>query len=218
METRNKYSVNTLKDTYYDIILQRIIHDEYKSGDIVTEKALVSEFDVSKSPIREALIALCSEGLLKSIPRFGYEVMSIPREKVQEMLEYRITMECGFLARNWDKLTTDQIRKLQDLLYRDYGQPEQMEALVHWKKNCNFHLELFSCYGNEYAFEQLSAVLRSLGIAYVRSYWNSLHMTNIRSTANRHKELIELLADGKHEAAIDCLRIDITEFFTTEHQ
>ena len=69
--TREKYSNNTLKDVYYDIILQRIIRDEYKSGDIITEKSLVDEFDVSKSPIREALISLCNEKLLKSIPHFG---------------------------------------------------------------------------------------------------------------------------------------------------
>ena len=59
--TREKYSNNTLKDTYYDIILQRVIRDEYKSGDIITEKSLVDEFNVSKSPIREALISLCNK-------------------------------------------------------------------------------------------------------------------------------------------------------------
>ena len=90
--TRKKYSNNTLKDTYYDIILQRVIRDEYKSGDIITEKSLVDEFNVSKSPIREALISLCNERLLKSIPRFGYEVMSISEQTVSEMLDYRVGM------------------------------------------------------------------------------------------------------------------------------
>ena len=39
--TREKYSNNTLKDVYYDIILQRIIHNEYKSGDIAVDRKSV---------------------------------------------------------------------------------------------------------------------------------------------------------------------------------
>ena len=111
--TRKKYSSNPLKDVYYDIILQRIIRDEYKSGDIITEKSLVDEFNVSKSPIREALISLCNEKLLKSIPRFGYEVASISDETVLEMLDYRVVLECGYLDRNWNAITEDRIDRLQ---------------------------------------------------------------------------------------------------------
>ena len=129
--TREKYSNNTLKDVYYDIILQRIIRDEYKSGDIITEKSLVDEFDVSKSPIREALISLCNEKLLKSIPRFGYEVSSISDRTVSEMLDYRVVLECGYLDRNWDAITDERIVQLQELMYKNYNKPEQREALEH---------------------------------------------------------------------------------------
>ena len=212
--TRVKYAQNTLKDVYYDIILQRIVRDEYKSGDIITEKSLVDEFNVSKSPIREALIALCSENLLKSIPRFGYEVVPISDTTINEMLDYRVVLECGYLDKNWDAITDEQLGQLQKLLYKDYSKPEQREALEHWKKNCGFHLMLLSFSKNAFAYEQLSVVLRALGIAYVRSYWKMLHLTKVKSTANYHKQLIDCLLKRQKEAAIECLRTDIVEFFT----
>ena len=212
--TRKKYSNNTLKDMYYDIILQRIIRDEYKSGDIITEKSLVDEFDVSKSPIREALISLCSEKLLKSIPRFGYEVTSISDKTVLEMLDYRAVLECGSLDRNWDAITDKRIAQLQKLVYKDYSKPEQREAFEHWEKNCAFHLTLFSFSNNVFSYEQLAAVMRALGIAYVRSYWKTLHLTRVSSGANYHKQLINYLMRGDKKAAVECLKEDIMEFFT----
>jgi len=212
--TRKKYSNNTLKDMYYDIILQRIIRDEYKSGDIITEKSLVDEFDVSKSPIREALISLCNEKLLKSIPRFGYEVVSISDKTVLEMLDYRTVLECGCLDRNWNAITDQRIEQLQKLVYKDYSKPEKREALEHWEKNCTFHLTLFSFSNNVFSYEQLAAVMRALGIAYVRSYWKALHLTRVQSGANYHKQLINYLLDGNKQAAVECLRKDIIEFFT----
>ena len=212
--TRKKYSNNTLKDVYYDIILQRIIRDEYKSGDIITEKSLVDEFDVSKSPIREALISLCNEKLLKSIPRFGYEVASISDKTVLEMLDYRAVLECGYLDRNWNAITDKRIAQLQKLVYKDYSKPEKREAFEHWEKNCIFHLTLFSFSDNIFSYEQLAAVMRALGIAYVRSYWKALHLTQVQSGANYHKQLINYLMDGNRKAAVECLRKDIIEFFT----
>ena len=212
--TRKKYSNNTLKDMYYDIILQRIIRDEYKSGDIITEKSLVDEFDVSKSPIREALISLCNEKLLKSIPRFGYEVVSISDKTVLEMLDYRTVLECGCLDRNWNAITDQRIEQLQKLVYKDYSKPEKREALEHWENNCTFHLTLFSFSNNVFSYEQLAAVMRALGIAYVRSYWKALHLTRVQSGANYHKQLINYLLDGNKQAAVECLRKDIIEFFT----
>ncbi|WP_432965912.1 GntR family transcriptional regulator [Treponema sp. OMZ 840] len=199
---------------YYNIILQRIIHDEYKSGDIITEKSLVDEFNVSKSPVREALVALCNEKLLKSIPRFGYEVTPISDRTIKEVLDYRIILECGYLKKNWNTITEEQITQLQDLLYKDYSTPTQREALEHWEKNCDFHLTLFSFSNNKFAYEEFANVLRILGIAYVRSYWKKLHLTKVSSSANYHKQLINYLLNKNKEAAIECLKKDIVEFFT----
>lgn len=214
VSTRGKYSNNTLKDTYYDIILQRVIRDEYKSGDIITEKSLVDEFNVSKSPIREALISLCNERLLKSIPRFGYEVVSISEKAVSEMLDYRVVLECGYLARNWAAVTVKRIAGLEELLHKDWHKSGQSEALEHWRKNCNFHLALFSFWGNAFSYERLADVMRTLGIVYVRSHWKVSRLARTSSGADYHKQLINYFTEGDKEAALECLEKDIAEFFT----
>ena len=62
----------SLKNMVYQAILNGIFTDEYKPNQIINEQELVQKFGCSKTPIREALVTLCNEGILRSFPRFGY--------------------------------------------------------------------------------------------------------------------------------------------------
>jgi DNA-binding GntR family transcriptional regulator len=212
-----KHTEKTLAHTFHDKLLERFLNGAYTTGDIITEKQLVDEFSVSKSPLREAMIRLSSEGLLRSIPRYGYEVLPFPEEKVRQMLSFRIVLECGFLYSNWDCIHENDLSELQQII-EQYKQPYQSEALEHWQHNCAFHLALFHIFGNAYAYEQLEGTLRSLGIAYVRTYWQNIHQTNILISAPEHKHLLTLIRENKKQEAVESLRKDIESFFTLETQ
>ena len=67
-----KKQQESLKNMVYQAILNGIFTDEYKPNQIINEQELVQKFGCSKTPIREALVTLCNEGILRSFPRFGY--------------------------------------------------------------------------------------------------------------------------------------------------
>ena len=77
MEHRKK----TLKQIVHDEVFKDIIQGMYKPGDIISEVLLTEKFGVSKAPVREALIELCNENVLRSIPRYGYEIIPIRCEE-----------------------------------------------------------------------------------------------------------------------------------------
>ena len=60
----------TLTTQIHDKILEMIIQNASEKNLVLNEKRLVELFGVSKAPVREALIRLCSEGVLRSIPRY----------------------------------------------------------------------------------------------------------------------------------------------------
>ena len=82
-----KKQQESLKNMVYQAILNGIFTDEYKPNQIINEQELVQKFGCSKTPIREALVTLCNEGILRSFPRFGYQVVSVSREEAQNILE-----------------------------------------------------------------------------------------------------------------------------------
>lgn len=71
------------------------IYDDVTNGiyknDILTESRLIEQYNVSKSPVREALIELCKDGILKNIPRMGYQVMPVTLKEVIDILSYAQT-------------------------------------------------------------------------------------------------------------------------------
>jgi len=52
-------------------ILQKIQTSKIASGDIITETQLCNEMNISRTPIREALIELVANGILEKVPRKG---------------------------------------------------------------------------------------------------------------------------------------------------
>lgn len=69
MKAENK----TLSAQVHDAILEMIIDSGSDSDNmLLTERELVERFGVSKAPVREALLRLCTEEVLSSIPRCGY--------------------------------------------------------------------------------------------------------------------------------------------------
>jgi DNA-binding GntR family transcriptional regulator len=83
-----------------DQIEERIVTGIYPPGMRLDETELASSFGVSRTPIREALIQLSSEGLVEIRPRRGAIVAEIGQQRLYEMFEVMAELEamCGRLA------------------------------------------------------------------------------------------------------------------------
>ena len=186
---------NNLKNYIYNELLKSIIEGEYQPEDVISEKDLVEKFHVSKSPVREALIELCNEGVLRSIPRYGYEVIRLTESDVEDMRKFRIILECGCLDKYWDMITPAQIECLQKVYSDNYQENLEYSVTTHWQNNMNFHLTLISFFNNQYIYQALNACMKTLLRAYSQFYWDKWHLKQ-NDKAN----------------AIKCLEKDITAF------
>ena len=83
----------TLKERVYRGIYEAVTNGEYRPNDILTENQMIEKFGVSKSPVREALVELCKDGVLINIPRMGYQVRAVTLKEIMDILEFRV--ECG---------------------------------------------------------------------------------------------------------------------------
>ena len=87
----------SLKDYIYTSILQDIVNSEYTPNQIITEKEIIQKYNCSRSPVREALISLCGDNVLRNIPRCGYQVVHITLEDIEDIQRYRLVLERGML-------------------------------------------------------------------------------------------------------------------------
>lgn len=82
-----------LKDRAYDALREAILRLVLKPGEPLTERVLSVRLGVSKSPIRDALIRLEQEGLVRSTPFKGFEVAPLSRRGIEQVFEFREAVE-----------------------------------------------------------------------------------------------------------------------------
>lgn len=201
---------DSLKTIIYNAILDGIVKDEYKPNQIINEQELVKKFGYSKSPVREALITLCNDGILKNIPRFGYEIVRITREDVKDILNFRLVLEGNYLKKCYQHITLDQI-KLMEEANQSCNNPSD-DVWTHWEYNKNFHLLMISFAGNKYAYKQIENSMNTLKRAYAQFYWSKWNSVLPLLDIKYHVKIIDALKNLDIEDALTYLEMDLQDF------
>jgi len=199
-----------LKKSVYNHIMEDILSYEFRPNDILNEKDLVERYGCSKSPVREALLTLCNEGVLRSIPRYGYEVVRITTDDIREMLQYRYILEGALLSFYYDKYTDRQIQQLEAIDAK--CSESDKDVWAHWAHNTNFHLKLLSFCNNNYAVDAFIKTMDGLKRAYAQVYWNNLDDSSLAMDTRNHESIIQCLRNKDLPNLLHYLRKDLSDF------
>lgn len=205
-----KKEKDSLKSIVYRQTLDGIIKGEYKANQIINEQELVEKFGFSKSPIREALIALCNEGVLRNIPRYGYEVIRLTSKDVHEILRFRFLLEGGLLRESYSLITEEKMEHLYQL--DDLCNASVDDMWVHWDYNMSFHLCLLSYSGNAYAYQQLEKSMGILKRAYAQFYWDKWDAEYNPIDMRYHRDILACIKAKDIDGALQKLELDLQEF------
>lgn len=196
-----------LTSMVYEKVYSEIINGSITVNDILTESSLVSWLNVSKSPVREALILLCEENVLQSIPRMGYKVVQVLPGQVEKLTEARLALEPFMLQRAWESVGEKEIMRLEEH-WMKAKQDEVINTSVqdNWRRNIEFHLFLGSFSQNEYLAAMLEKTLRTCARAATLYF---LHKGVPKGEADLHNSLLEALRARDQSKAITILQEDI---------
>lgn len=203
-------SETSLKDIVYNSILEDIFSMEYRPGEILNEKKLIEKYNCSKSPVREALLALCTDNVLRSIPRYGYEVIRITKDDIFEMIQFRQILEGGMLKARYDKLTLNQLNHLEAI--DQQCQVDDSNVWSHWEHNTKFHLKLISFCGNSFAADELSRCMNRLKRAYAQFYWDKSDIQLLSADTRHHAQILDALRKKEINNALQHLTEDLNDF------
>ncbi|MBS1878846.1 MAG: GntR family transcriptional regulator [Actinobacteria bacterium] len=93
MAASNKLQARALDAAVYQAIRDRIVAGELRPGDPLVEAQLSSEFGISKTPVREALIALGRDGLVDQVPYHVTRVATPRPEDIRQVCQLRTWLE-----------------------------------------------------------------------------------------------------------------------------
>lgn len=199
-----------LKEMVYNAVLQEIISGKYQSGDILNEKKLIEQYQVSKSPVRDALIALCADDVIRSIPRYGYEVIRLTHRDIYEMLQYREFLESNILKAGYQRIGGKEIEVLRAL--NKNCQRDDVNPIQHWRYNMDFHVKLMEFCGNSFITMNVRRCMSRLLRAYSQLYWNERVDCLLSYDTKHHELIIADLVRRDPEALANDIREDLHDF------
>lgn len=201
-----------LKEQIHDHLFSDIINGFYNPGTILHEKNLMEKYGVSRAPIREALIQLCSEDVLINYPKRGYEVTELSAGDIQNIIRYRISLECGFMQQYGEYIDDTMIELLeQHNIKHQQHQSEGLTALEHWQDNISFHLLLFSNYQNDYAYKKLQESMTTQTRFYAQKRSHQWHSPIFYDADGLHVAIVDYLKQKNYSMASNILKADIED-------
>jgi len=199
----------SLKDEIRSKIIIEIISGNFTVDSVITEKKLIEMFNVSKSPVREALVELCNEKVLVSMPRYGYRVIQLDTKSIADAIEMREMLEMTAFAKTIPHLTEEKI----DILRKHNAEHDQQristDVWTHWEYNNKFHLLLIGFADNALMLDMLEKTLGILSRAYAQYYWNRWGNLISSMDIDSHSSILACLERKDYEAAALKLREDI---------
>lgn len=202
-----------LTEFVYNKIYEEIINGELQPGDLIVEKQLIARYNISRSPVREALISLCDENVLRSIPRAGYQVVGFSYSEIKQMTEARLLLELYLLEKGFPALTQEKLQELDECNALTQKASETDGFIKDWYNNIDFHLLLASFAENKY----LSAMLRNLLRSCTRTstkYYSSSTLEDYEP--GLHTKIITACRKGDLEEAKKYLAKDIQQLLIVQ--
>lgn len=150
----NSYGKNSLRrrslhEEVADCVRTMIIEGELKEGQRIHEPELCKQLDISRTPLREALKVLHSEGLVTIEPNRGAWVATITPEEIREHFEIISSLErraAELTAVKASESDLARLSKLQDKLERHYQARERNE---YFETNQHIHRLIIELAGND---------------------------------------------------------------------
>ncbi|MFK7879460.1 GntR family transcriptional regulator [Roseobacter sp.] len=184
-----------------------VFQGEYEDGQRLDEIKLAEHFNVSRTPIREALQRLVMAGMAEQIPRRGVFVRQPGPVELLEMFETMAELEaaCGRFAAV--RMTDDGLDRLVNANGKCREAVERQDAPGYYLENETFHQEIYRGATNSHLHSEVLRLQNRL--KPYRRVQLRIRGRMAQSLAE-HEEIIEALKSGDSELAAKLLRAHVT--------
>lgn len=158
----------SLKEQVYTKIFNDLVVERFPPDEFLTEKQFIELYGVSKAPVREALIELCNEGILRSIPRLGYQIIPVTRKDISNSTELRLLIEMNAFEKMSASFRDEMLEKIKTLNknWMEDVITGNIDVQRRWMHNTLFHTTMCSFGGNDMAVDMIAKLIKLEWRAY----------------------------------------------------
>lgn len=189
-----------------DTLRKAIFEGVFRPGDLLQDTVLAQKLTVSRGPVREALMQLEKESLVRNVHNRGWFVIELTAAEVCEIISLRCLLEVVSLKLAASRATAAELRQLAAIhtqLRRLIKDGSVVEAL---KQDFEFHRYIWSLSGHRLLEETLNKITTPY-FAYMQTVVRSLSLPlkEYKSTLKTHQVIVNYIARRTRLTAEECI-------------
>jgi len=196
-------------DRVYDTLRQGILDGTYAQGARLGEADLADSLGVSRTPVREALRRLGSEGLLATLPNKGARVRTWTAGELGDIFDLRALLEGHAAARAAARVTDADISAMNDLVTRmeaATGEGVSPDIDLITELNGAFHGAIVTASGNSLLPELMNSLIHVPVVSHTYRLYSPARM---RQSMRQHRELLDAVTAGDPAWAEAVMRVHV---------
>lgn len=192
----------SLSAQIYETIKTSILSLELPPGTLLSIGELADQFEVSRTPVRDALLLLEKDELVTLMPHRGAKVTEITAKDVREMYEMHIALECYAVRMVAPTLTEQELNNLAQILESSRQALEEGQYLEASNLGRQFH----DIFVQKLANRRLTAYLQDLDVLYTRlRNYSALLPGRLQRSYEQHLAILNALKEGDTERAVQAM-------------
>ena len=198
---------NSLAGDVYEAIFAQLMSLKIPPGSRITVDNLVREFDVSHTPIREALGRLEGEGLVIKTHLIGFRAAPQITRRFDELYELRLLLEPAAAAKATATLDAERLAMLQEaagVMARRVGKDERLRYSNFARQDAIFHDKIMEFAQNELIRETLNHQHTHFHIFRLM-----YHSRVTEEALDEHEAILAAFTSGDADAAARAMRVHI---------
>ncbi|MBC7323406.1 MAG: GntR family transcriptional regulator [Acetomicrobium sp.] len=190
---REEKLYTTSSDYVYDELLHKILMRQLKPGERLAEVNLAVTLGVSRTPVREALRRLASQGLLEIIPNVGARLVSPSQKDVEDTFKVRSVLETTAIRFALQNMDETNLEELEEVIAQEEKAIRRGEFEEYLAVNEDFHRIIAHLSGNEVLESFIKNCIARISI-YTAIIDSPIHEI-LESSLSEHKKILEAIRE-----------------------
>ena len=210
-----RLSPSTLNKDCYRVLKEAILNLDLVPGTQIIESNVAAQLGISKTPVREALARLASEGFVVAGPGRRSYIAGLSVDALREIYQVRAILETASVRQVTPILTNADLTELDAAIQRAFQGLEREDLSAFLDANEHFHTHLINCSRNQclidIAMRLFDHVRRVRSALYCSEQMTHDHDLSRKGIEN-HQRILAALTERDAERAAAEMAIDVQTF------
>ncbi len=196
-----------LADWVIASLREAILSGYFEPGEKLDQDLIAEELGVSRTPVREALKRLESEGFIKVRPHYGAFIIDVSRQDISDVFEVRGLLESEVMRQVTPLIPESVLDELERSLAETQAQFEAGDSSKHFESDVGFHETIDNFVENKLLKEVLDSLTNR--ISMIRRFAQLGPGYHMAESFREHRAILQAMRQRDPEQAAERMRVHL---------